>query len=211
MSAEARGSSRPISCTLLPDRMPGIPEEQLTDAQRHAVEDIRAGPRGALKGPYVAILRSPGLMAPTQRLGEYIRFHCTLDMRINEMAALMCARHWTQQFEWHAHVPHARAAGLDASVIDAISDGRRPPTMREDETVVFDFLGELFANRSVCDLTYGRARSCFGEEGLMDLLGVAGYYTMLAMIMNVARTAIPEGDPVPLAGLPEQLQTSWPS
>jgi 4-carboxymuconolactone decarboxylase len=210
MSADEQDGSRSIACTVLPDRMPRIPDEQLTDAQRQAVADIQAGPRGALKGPYVAILRSPGLMAPTQRLGEYIRFHCTLDLRINEMAALMCARHWTQQFEWHAHVPHALKAGLDASVIDAIADGRRPASMREDEAVVFDFLGELFANRSVCDLTYGRARDCFGEEGLMDLLGVAGYYTMLAMIMNVARTAIPEGDPVPLAGLPEQLRTSWP-
>ena len=97
------------------------------------------------------------------------------------------------------------------SVIEAISDGRHPASMRDDEAVAFDFLTELFANRSVCDLTYGRARSCFGEEGLMDLLGVAGYYTMLAMIMNVARTAIPDGDPVPLAGLPGQLKTSWPS
>jgi 4-carboxymuconolactone decarboxylase len=208
MTANAATPLKEARYAVAPERMPAIPEDSMTAAQKRAIAEICAGPRGSLRGPYVAILRSPGLMGPTQKLGEYIRFHCVLDMRINEMAALMGARHWTQQFEWFAHVPHALKAGLSPAVVDAISEGRRPGDMAEDEAITYDFLTELLNNKSVCDATYHRTRNEFGEEGLMDLLGVIGYYSMLAMIMNVARTAIPDGGALPLAPFPAQMQRS---
>lgn len=184
------------------DRMPRIPPERMTPAQRAAAAELEAGPRGGVRGPYVPILRSPGLMTPLQKLGEYIRFHCRLEMRLNEMAALMTARHWSQQFEFCVHMPHALEAGLPQAVVDALAEGRRPAEMAQDEETLYDFLAEVFATRGASDTTYARAVGQFGEEGVIDLLGIAGYYATLAMIMNVARTALPEGKAYPLKPMP---------
>lgn len=197
-------AERPADCIapVPADRMPRIAPEHMTPSQRAAAADIEAGPRGRLEGPYVAILRSPGLMGPAQKLGEYIRFHCRLDLRLNEMAALMTARHWSQQFEFHVHTPHALKAGLPQAVIDAIAEGRRPAELAQDEETLYDFLTEVFATRGASDATYRRAVSAFGEEGVIDILGIAGYYAMLAMIMNVARTPLPGGAAYPLKPMP---------
>lgn len=192
--------------TLLPERMPPIPEAQRLPAQQAAADLIRAGPRGGVKGPYDAILRSPGLTTPMQQLGAYIRFDCKLEPRINEMAALITARHWSCQFEWQAHEKHARGSGLSGAVIDAIAEGRRPEVMAGDEAVTYDFVSELLVRHGVCDATYARALAQFGEESLMDLMGVVGYYSALALIMNVARTRIPGRDDLPLAPWPLQIR-----
>ncbi len=191
--------------TLLPERMPPIPEAQRTPAQQQAAALICAGPRGAVKGPYHCILRSPGLTTPMQELGAYIRFECKLELRINEMAALITARHWSCQFEWQAHEKHARAEGLADHIITAIAEGRRPDNMAEDEAVTYDFVSELLARHGVCDATYARGIKQFGEERLMDLMGVTGYYSALALIMNVARTRIPGRDDLPLVPWPLQI------
>jgi 4-carboxymuconolactone decarboxylase len=122
------------------------------------------------------------------------------------MAAAMTARHWTQQFEWWAHRRQAVEAGLKPAIAEAIAEGRRPAGMAEDEEIVHDFLTELLANKSVCDSTYERAVLKFGEHGVIDLIGVSGYYGLLAMVMNVARTAVPEGHPLPLAPMPQQIR-----
>lgn len=195
----------PLHYTLLPERMPPIAEAQRTPAQQAAAAQIAAGPRGAVKGPYNAILRSPGLTTPMQKLGEYIRFHCVLELRINEMAALMTARHWTSQFEWQAHEKHARNEGLADEIIVAIAEGRRPENMSDEEAVVYDFVNELLTRHGVCDATYARGIAQFGEEGLMDLMGVVGYYSGLALIMNVARTRIPGRSDLPLVPWPLQM------
>jgi len=191
--------------TLLPERMPPIPEAQRTPAQQQAAALICAGPRGAVKGPYNCILRSPGLTTPMQQLGAYIRFECKLALRINEMAALITARHWSCQFEWQAHEKHARAEGLADHIITAIAEGRRPDNMADDEAVTYDFVSELLARHGVCDATYERAVRQFGEEGLMDLMGVVGYYSALALIMNVARTRTPGCRDLPLLQWPLQM------
>jgi 4-carboxymuconolactone decarboxylase len=165
----------------------------MTEAQRQAVAEIIAGPRKAFIGPFVPMVRSPEFMLRAQAVGEYIRFLTPLDKRINEMAAIMGARLWTQQYEWEAHYRQAIEAGLKPAIADAIAEGRRPMGLAEDEEILYDFLTELFTNKSVSDPTYARAKSKFGEQGVIDILGVVGYYTLLAMIMNVARTPVPEG------------------
>ncbi|HYH42647.1 MAG TPA: hypothetical protein VD867_11760, partial [Burkholderiales bacterium] len=132
--------TREVRYVVAPERMPELTKEQMTDAQKKAVAAIEAGPRGSLRGPYLSILRSPGFMEHCQKLGGYVRFDSPLDMRIREMAALMGARHWTQQFEWFVHVPHAVKAGLAQSTIDAIKAGQRPGGMKKDEDVVYDVM-----------------------------------------------------------------------
>lgn len=191
---------------IAPERMPAIPADKMTVAQKQAAAALAAGPRGDVKGPFVSLLRSPDFMDRVQRVGEYIRFRCPLDKRINEMAAAITARHWTQQFEWWAHARQALEAGLKPAIAAAIAEGRRPAGMAEDEEIVYDFLTELLVNKGVCDTTYERALRKFGDQGVIDIIGISGYYGLLAMVMNVARTAVPEGNPLPLAALPLQTR-----
>jgi len=193
---------------IAPVRMPAIPADQMSAAQKQAAAAIAAGPRGDVKGPFLALLRSPDFMDRVQRVGEYVRYRCPLDKRINELAAAITARHWTQQFEWWAHARQALEAGLKPAIAEAIAEGRRPAGMAQDEEIVYDFLTELLVNKSVCDATYERAVQKFGEPGVIDIIGISGYYGLLAMVMNVARTAVPEGNPLPLAPLPQQIRTA---
>lgn len=182
-----------MNTSLPPERLPRIPPEKMTEAQKKAAAELAAGPRGELRGPFIALLRSPGLLAPVQKVGEYLRFNCPLDRRVTELATLIAARFWTQQYEWQAHREHAMKAGLDPAIADAITEGRRPAGMKQDEEIVYELLTETLHNKSVSDATYARAVAKFGEAGVVDLVGLAGYYLMLAMIMNMARTALPAG------------------
>ncbi|MCW5576875.1 MAG: carboxymuconolactone decarboxylase family protein [Burkholderiales bacterium] len=177
----------------LPERFPAIPPEQWTEAQKKVAATIASGPRGELRGPFLALLRSPGLAQTVQQVGEYLRFQCPLDRRIAEMATLMAARHWTQQYEWQSHYKHAMKAGLSPAVAGAIAEGRRPSGMAADEEALHDLLTEVLHNKSACDATYARAVAAFGEQGVIELIAVAGYYAMLAMILNVGRKALPAG------------------
>ena len=195
-----------VTYAIAPERMPMMSEDQMTAAQKKAAADITAGPRGEVKGPFVALLRSPEFMNRVQKVGEYIRFVCPLDKRINEFAAIIAARHWGQQFEWWAHYRQALEHGLDRKIADAVAEGRRPDGMAEDETIVYDLLTEVLVTKGASDTTYARAVKKFGEEGVIDLVGIAGYYALLAMVMNVARTGVPEGSPLPIPPLPLRAQ-----
>ncbi len=184
------------------ERMSKIPERDMTEPQRKALDEVMSGPRGKIAGgPFVPLLRSPGLMSPLAKVGEYLRFGSVLDKRIIELATLIAARHWSQQFEWQAHYTLALKAGLAPAIADAIAQGARPAKMAEDEEIAFELLVELAMNKSVSDRNYNRAAERFGEQGVVELVGVAGYYSMLAMVMNVARTAPLAGSDVNL--LPE--------
>lgn len=182
--------------------MPMIPDGELDPEQKRAVADIVSGPRGSLVGPFIPLLRSPEFMNRLQKTGEYLRFNSALEPRRSEMVILMTARLWTQAFEWHHHRPIAEKAGLAAEIIDAIAEGRRPSQMAADEAAIYDFIDELSRNRSVSDATYKRAVDAFGERGVIDMIGIHGYYSLLAMVLNATRAPLPEGarpgiDPFP--------------
>jgi 4-carboxymuconolactone decarboxylase len=184
------------------DRLPPIPSELQTEAQRKVVADILAGPRGKLQGPFVALMRAPEMMSRVQALGEQLRFRCVLGERLKELAILIVARHWTQQTEFLLHRPIALAAGVSEATVAAIAEGRKPTSLTDDEAIVYDFSRELFAaNFQVSDATWGRTVDRFGEQGAVELIGVCGYYTLLAMVMNAARTALPDGAEPPLRPL----------
>ena len=136
--------------------------------QKQAVADIVAGPRGHLVGPFIPLMRSPEFMNRLQRTGEYLRFNSAFEPRLSELAILITARAWTQNFEWHHHRPIAEKAGLEAAIIDAIAEGRRPDGMAADEAVMYDFLDELIRNRTVSEPTYRRTAQAFGEKGVID-------------------------------------------
>jgi 4-carboxymuconolactone decarboxylase len=182
--------------------MPPILVEHMSAAQRTAAQEIVAGRRGELSGPFIPALRSPEFMRRLQALGEYLRYDNALAPCLREMVILLTAREWTQRFEWYIHAPIARAAGLSPAIIDAIAAGTRPETMTGDEALVHDFVTELHRYKSVSDSTYARAVEAFGERGVVDLVGAIGYYTTLAMLMNVARTPVPGGAPSMLEPFP---------
>src|SRR5499426_2765744 len=145
-----------------PERMPEIPGEKMTPYQMKAAAELKAGPRGEVKGPFVAFLRSPELMRRVQKVGEYIRFVCPLDKRLGEFAAIIGARAWSQQFEWWAHYRQALEAGLKREIADAVGEGRRPTGMAEDEEIVYDFLTEALQSHGASDVTYARTLAKFG-------------------------------------------------
>jgi 4-carboxymuconolactone decarboxylase len=183
------------------DRLPPIPEAQWTDAQRAEAQAIIDGPRGALVSPFIPLMRSPELMAHAQRMGEYLRYRSTLPLRLSELAILITARHWSQQVEWAIHVPIAQKAGVAASTIEAIAQGRQPQAMADDEAALYAFCTELHHNRGVSDATWARALALFGEQGVVDLTGINGYYTLLSMVMNASRTPVPPTTVPPLSPL----------
>jgi 4-carboxymuconolactone decarboxylase len=179
--------------------MPAIAAADLTDEQRRAAEEFRSGRGYAVHGPFAVMLRSPEVMLRAKAMGDYLRFRNVLPKRVSEMVILIAAREWTQQFEWHHHYRHAMEAGLAEAVADVIADGRRPDALAEDEAAAYDFSMELHRRKSVSDATYTRALALFGERGIIDLIGLSGYYSFLAMMMNVARMPV---DPEPLQRFP---------
>ena len=188
---------------LAQDRMPPLSPEKMTEAQRKAAAELAAGPRGGVRGPFIPLLRSPELMDRLQKVGEYLRYHSALDGKLNEFVMLITSRAWTQQFEWAVHAPLAIKAGLKPEIVKALADGRRPSGMAEDEEIVYDFCDELFRTHGVSETTYQRAVTKFGEQGVIDMLGVLGYFTALSMVMNVAHTPPPADSTVePLAPFP---------
>ena len=170
------------------DRLPPLRLEQMNEAQRKAAEELIAGPRKGVKGPFIPLLRSPELLARMQKVGEYLRFQSALSTRINEFVTLIVAREWTQEFEWFIHLPLAAKACTSGETLAAVAQGRRPPAMADDEAVAYDFTTELIAHHGVCDATYARALATFGEQGLIDLVGLIGYFTAISMVLNVAHT-----------------------
>ncbi|HJV50191.1 MAG TPA: carboxymuconolactone decarboxylase family protein [Noviherbaspirillum sp.] len=173
------------------DRLPPIPESEWTDAQRDHARAIIEGPRGGLISPFVPLLRSPELMTHAGRMGEYLRYRSAIGLRLSELAILVTARQWSQQVEWAIHAPIAEREGIAPDTVQAIAEGRRPASMNEDEALVHDFCIELHRNRGVSDATWSQAVARFGEHGVVDLLGINGYYTLLSMVMNAARTEVP--------------------
>lgn len=181
------------------DRFKPLTWEQLNPAQRAMVNDLLLGTRGALTGPFNVLLRSPEMGNRAQKLGEYLRFQTSVPRRLNEMAILMTARWWLSQYEWHAHKPLALEAGLDAAVVDDLQAGRRPARMKPDEAVIYDFSTELREHRRVSDATYQAAVTLLGERGVVDLVGLMGYYDLVSMTLNVDRYPLPGGAPLPFA------------
>jgi len=178
-----------------------LAESEMSDAQRKVYREIAAGPRGGVRGPFNALLRSPELADRAQKLGEWVRYRSSLPEALKEFAILVTARHWSAQYEWHAHHAHAMKAGLDPRIAAELALGKRPSGMKDDEAAVHDFCRELHEKKSVSDASYARVVKHFGEAGAVDLIGVIGYYTLVSMILNVDRVPLPGGAAAPLPPL----------
>lgn len=189
-----------------------IPLDQLTPEQQTLSAAIKSGPRaklassgaskpGPLGGPFNVWLRSPGIGNLVQQLGEEIRFRSSLAGKLNELAILVTARFWTSQYEWFAHHKLALEGGLDPKIAEDIAQGRTPSGMDADETLVYEFSCALHEQQSVGDELHARAVARFGERGVVDLISVNGFYGLVSMCLNVDRTPLPPGTPLPLPPL----------
>jgi 4-carboxymuconolactone decarboxylase len=185
------------------ERLPPIPPDKLTEAQVKAIEEFKAARSADVTGPFVPLLRSPEAMNRVRALGDYLRFRSALPPRLSEFVILLTARQWTQRYEWGAHAPLARQAGLSDATIAAIAEGRRPERMTEDEEVLYALHDELRRTGGVSDATYVKAVARFGEKGVVDAVGITGYYTLLAMVLNVARPPAPDAVTPALAPFPK--------
>jgi 4-carboxymuconolactone decarboxylase len=172
------------------NRMLPIPADRMTEAQKKAAAEFEAA-RGTLSGPWAVILRSPEMINRARSLSDYLRFNSSLPPRLSEFVILITAREWTQQYEWNAHHPLAMKGGLNPEIAKAVAEGRRPEKMADDEAALYDFCIELNRHRSVSDATYARALAKFGEQGVVDAIGLSGWYTLVAMMLNTARTPLP--------------------
>ncbi len=187
------------------DRLPPIPADKQTAAQKKAIADYKDLRKADLTGPpWTVLLRVPELIVPSLELRLHNQTaNNPLGARLTEFAILIAAREWTNNFEWNAHSNAAATAGLSAATIAAIADGRRPERMAEDEEVLWDFCNELLHNKSVSDPTYARALAKFGEAGVVEAASLEGYYTYLSMVMNTARSPLPANVKPPLALFPK--------
>jgi len=179
------------------ERMPEIPLDKMSPAQRSIADAIMSGPRQRMSGPFNAWLRSPELADRLQKVGEYVRFNSSLDKRVNEMAILMTAQAWGSQYEWYAHAPLALKAGLDPAIIAAIGADRKPDNMKDDEAIVWEFTTQLRRDHGVDDAIYAKALEKFGERWIIDLIAVNGYYDVVSMTLNVAHVKPPADAELP--------------
>ena len=182
------------------ERLPPVPAASYDAAQAQAARDFEAARKVAPTGPFLMMMRSPELMTAARSLGDYLRYKSAIGNTLSEFVILVTARAWTQEYEWNVHAPIALKQGIAQAKVVAIAAGRRPDAMSDDEAVCYDFTTELLRDRKVSDATYARALKRFGEKGVVDLAGIGGYYSLLSMEMNTARTD--PGGPLRLPKLP---------
>ena len=175
------------------ERFRPIEQEAMTEEQRRVAQALLNGPRHGIPGPFHALLRSPELADRMRNLGDYIRFQNSLPAKVRELVIMMVARFWSAQYELYAHRRHSRDAGLDPAIADAIIEGRRPGSLTTEESLAYDFVRELLEHRDVSDPTYNAAIERFGERGVIDIVGTAGYFCFVSLVLNMERYPIPEG------------------
>jgi len=191
-------------------RFKRITTDQMDAEQKQYFDALMAGPisgtgsAGVVQGatslgaPFNVMLRSPVLAERLRKVGEYLRFESTIPKRLNELAILVTARTWTAQYEWYAHHRLAIKAGLNPDVAADLAQGKRPANMQPDEEAVYNFCHELHTTHGVSDAQYQAVLDLFGEQGVVDLMVVSGYYVLISMVLNVNRSPLPEGAvPIP--------------
>jgi 4-carboxymuconolactone decarboxylase len=184
-------------------RFAPLKADELTPAQKAWAEMIAPPPRNAkiTNPPYRAYVRNPDLAPRLSALSDYLRWHTSLPPRLSELAILITARQWTAQYEWFAHYPLALKAGLDPAVLSAIAAGKRPENMKDDEAALYDLAMALYRDKQVPDAVYGAAREKFGERGIMDIIGIIGYYDLVSMTLITMQAGAPNDSVAPLPAL----------
>lgn len=183
----------------LKPRLTAIPDDKLTDRQKELMESIRSGPRGRVSqsGPFGVYMHAPDFGDLTQKLGAHCRYKTGVAPRLSEFAILCTARQWRAQYEWHAHAAIAEKAGVAPETIRDIKAGRAPKKAKKDERAIYDFVQELFKTKRVSERTYKRVNAVLGDVATVELVGILGYYSLVAMMLDVFNVTLPEGATAP--------------
>ena len=179
------------------ERLPTIPPAQYDQAQKQAAAEFLAARKNAVQGPFEPMMYSPPVMSRARAMGDYLRYASGIGNTLSEFAILITARDWSQDYEWSVHAPIAAKAGIKPEKIAAIREGRRPDAMSPDETIIYDFATELLHNKGVSDPTFKAAEGRFGKSAVVDLVGIVGYYSFNAMMLNTARYKPQDGTTIP--------------
>lgn len=170
------------------DRFPPIPPEKYNAEQRAKVDEHMKTRDGVGGGPYIVLLRSPEAYLRTAHLSDYLRFKSPIGLKLTEFVSLISAWHMKARFQYGARYNGSLKNGVSEDTLKAIAEGRRPENMPEDEAIAYDFCTELHVNKYVSDTTFAKAVKKFGEQGVVDMTAISGYYAYIAMITNMART-----------------------
>jgi 4-carboxymuconolactone decarboxylase len=180
-------------------RFPKLTPEQMTDGQREVAAEITAGPRGEVRGPFIALIHNPELAGKLQKLGEHLRWKGKLPPKLKELAVLVTARRWTCQHEWVMHSKLALEGGLAKETVEAIAANREPPNLLDEEKAVYRFCREVHATGRAGDQSFEAVKKKFGLDGALELIALNGYYTLMAMVLNTAGLPLPGNVEPPLS------------
>jgi 4-carboxymuconolactone decarboxylase len=183
-------------------RLADLDPAALTSEQRAVYDRIMSGPRGRVEGPLRVWLTSPDLADKAQALGAFCRFGSSLPPRLSELAILVTGAHWQAGFEWHVHAPIGLQAGLAPAAVEAIRAGKTPAFALADERAVYEFAHELLTTKRVSHATYAAAKVALGEVGVVDLVGILGYYGLISMTIVAFEVQLPPGAPEPFSATP---------
>ncbi|HEY6622127.1 MAG TPA: carboxymuconolactone decarboxylase family protein [Steroidobacteraceae bacterium] len=169
------------------ERLPTIPPAQYSPEQKQAAAEFEAARKVPVFGPFEPLMYSPAVMSQARAMGDYLRYKSAIGNTLSELAILLTAREWSQDYEWSVHYPIALKSGIRPEVADAIAEGRLPNALSADEAIVYGYAMEILKNKQVSNATFERAKARFGAKGVVDMTGIVGYYTFLAMQLNAAR------------------------
>jgi 4-carboxymuconolactone decarboxylase len=194
-----------LLCSAAPaqERFSELRLDQLTPEQQKMATLLKTPPRNSAlnSGPFNAYARSPGLGLLLLQVSDYVRFNSSLPPRLSEFAIMIAARQWSQPYEWRSHFALAVKGGLDRQILVDLGAGSRPQGMKDDEAALYDFCTELYRDKNVGDATFRAALTAFGERGIMDLIGIVGYYDLVSMALIVQKATGKPGNEAPLLPL----------
>jgi len=179
------------------DRYREISVAEMSPAQKRVVDQIVAGRRGRFGGPFQLLIRAPEICEHASKLGEHLRWGTSLSDRLSELAIITTAAFWRAQYEWYAHAPLAKEAGVPEAAIEAIRTGETPLFAAPDEALVYKICSELFRTRRLSDDSFAQAKDRLGEAGLVEIIAIIGYYTLIGNTLNVFQVGLPAGTPLP--------------
>jgi 4-carboxymuconolactone decarboxylase len=174
------------------------PGEMSAD-QKQTYDESIAGKRGKPPPPMMAWLNSPEMARHATRLGAFLRFDTIFGAKFSEIAILVTARHWTSHYEWYAHKRVALQAGLDPKIIDDIRDRRTPQFDDPKARMIYDVARSLHEGHGVAKGLYDEAVKVLSERGIVEIIGLCGYYTLVSMTLNTFEFGLPEGEVSELA------------
>jgi 4-carboxymuconolactone decarboxylase len=167
-------------------RIEEVAREKLSPRQQQLHDDfLKSRPRNKLTGPFSVLIHTPDIAKPADELVNYYRQKAKIGRKLVELVILLVVRSASAQYAWSVHEPQGLEHGFSQDVIDAIRDRKRPDFKRDDEKLVYEFVTELLANKTVSAAMFERAKAAFGVDGVIELVTLVGSYVMIGLVLNV--------------------------